>query len=300
MTTRTHTALAAVALALPAGAIACSEEPHPDAVRLVAVADFLHAEASLMSWLFDASSEKDGVGAPTEPVLRPQELRDFLGRERDACATTQVIGDAAQVSFDGCDGPYGLGTLNGDLSFSFGRVGLDVQRVLDFMLVESFGEVELDGHRMEIRYYADALYSELVTLHPYGFAYRTDVRGITSGGVILDLASDPETAVNPEICATGSCSSPRTGLVYFDPQSGCVEFDVSEDRSVVDGIAWGEGGDGWSVSGSYRKCPNQCPGGCSGGASPCQLHGGLASLHFDGSPTTSTVHEGEVELDCGE
>jgi hypothetical protein len=276
---------------LAAASAGCSEEPSPDAVRVVKLAEFLHAEAALASWIFDASNSEDGIGTePHEPVLRARDLADFMNLEHASCTEAAVMGDGVQVRFEGCPVAYGVGDLNGVITFLFGRVDLDGTRVLDFVLFESLGEMELGGHRMELRYYGHSIYTIGESADPFSFAYRSDVRGVAASGLTVDFTGDPDTIVDAQSCAAGECVTPQSP-VFFEPASDCVELHPSEARAVVDGVS------GWDVGGSYRQCGNQCPGGCYGG-SPCQLSGGEALVQFDGTATTHPPDE--VELDCSE
>lgn len=272
--------------------LSCREEAPEDAVRLVKVAEFLHAEASLASWLFDGSSAADGVDPePHEPVLRAQDLADFVGLERATCSVADVVGDTVQIDFADCPAPFGLGKLEGTITILFGRVSLDAARVIEFMLMESPGDVSIDGHRMSIRYYADAVYTAGDMRITNAFSYRTDTGGAAAGGIDVDFTADPETIVDLNSCALGQCYSPRTGNVIFEAATGCVELSVSEGSARVDGLT------GWSINGDYRQCPGKCPGDC-GASGYCQLRGGTASLQFEGTNTTHPPQE--VELDCAE
>lgn len=253
-----------------------------DAVRFVNLGAFVHAEASLASWLFDGSDPAAGVTGMVAPDTRADQLVTFLSDRYPSCATAQPAGSSVEVTFDGCPGPYGLGSLSGHIILTFANV-YQLRAYRDVMFMESAGEVTVRGHRMKLDYYARA------GGVPDELGYVSDVVGSAASGLLVDFTGEDEQKVDFEWCNAGHCT--HGGAMSFNaPAEGCVLVKFAELNVGLDGSFW-------NVIASYAKCPGQCPEGTLQLSSVGEVS---VYIGLDGTDTARDQDDNQFEVDCSD
>lgn len=252
--------------------------------------DTMHAQMALAAIIWDGARQASTV----DPNESSDAVELHMTSTFGSCVRLLNTGVNPILAFDGCAGPYGLGSVQGELDLEFDLYSYGVnQPTVGTIRIVSRGRLLINGSDMSLSLHIE---SSSKGMH---FGYEVDSIGTTAGGRAFDLARDPESVVDPRPeCRYGPCGA--TQAAHYDAD-GCIGWSYNEHRAVL-------GQDLLSVGATYRRCPGKCPeSSCSDGASECRLSaqltdGNQVSIVFQDDQGRArgyaTGGAGDLEFDC--